>query len=444
MNKGSKSIILGAFAVILFGLLSFSDSSLTYAESNTCVTSQCHSAMGKGKFVHGPVAVGECSACHEPLNGKHKFKPVNDVAGLCYQCHDKKDKMKNVHPPVKEGMCTSCHDPHQSDFKFQLESEAPKLCFSCHNESMAKGKYVHGPVATGECAVCHDPHQSNFPRMLMADGNEVCYTCHTDKAEASKSKKFAHAPVADNCTNCHSPHAGEYEFNFKADGKKELCFTCHEDKKEWISKASVKHGGLNTEKKCLACHDPHFSDYTKQLVAKPVDLCMNCHDKPLDTPSGKILDMKTYLAENNDHHGPIRQKDCSACHNTHGSDNFRMLREYFPPLFYASFDAKNYALCFNCHEKTLVLEQKTTTLTNFRNGDQNLHFVHVNKNIKGRTCRACHDAHATRNLKHIRDAVPFGGWALPIQHKISKTGGQCSPGCHQTFAYDRKSPAKNR
>ncbi len=252
---------------------------------------------------------------------------------------------------------------------------------------------MHGPIAVGVCAMCHNPHQSDFPKMLNAAGNAVCYICHTDKAETFKGKKFMHNPVKEQCTGCHNPHV---------------------------------------------------SDYVKQLVKQPVDTCMMCHDKPLDTPGGRIINMKEYLARNREYHSPIQQNDCSACHNTHGSDNFRILRKYFPQAFYASFDPKNYELCFNCHEKTLVLDPKTTTLTGFRNGDQNLHFVHVNKEVKGRTCRACHDAHATNNPKHIRDAVPFGAWGLPVGFVKTEDGGSCLPGCHQKFEYRRTAPAKNR
>ncbi|HEX8949171.1 MAG TPA: cytochrome c3 family protein, partial [Dissulfurispiraceae bacterium] len=348
------------------------------------------------------------------------------------------------HKPVKQGMCTKCHSPHQSPYKFQLRAEGMDLCFTCHDKKIASGKFVHGPVAVGGCLMCHNPHQTDYPRMLNAAGNEVCFTCHVDKAEAFKGKKFMHKPVRDKCTNCHSPHSGSFKYNFDADGSRDLCFKCHTDKKEWIEKVKVKHGGLDTEKKCLACHDPHVSDYVKQLVKQPLDTCLMCHDKVLDTPNGKIQNMKEYLEKNKDHHGPIKQKDCSACHNTHGSDNFRILRKYFPPLFYAPFDPKNYDLCFSCHEKTLVLEPNTTTLTGFRNGSQNLHFVHVNKTPKGRTCRACHDAHATNNPKHIRDAVPFGAWPLPVGYHKTANGGSCQPGCHQRFEYNRVSPVKNR
>lgn len=33
----------------------------------SCVTGECHSQMGKAKYVHGPVTVGECTNCHIPV-----------------------------------------------------------------------------------------------------------------------------------------------------------------------------------------------------------------------------------------------------------------------------------------------------------------------------------------------------------------------------------------
>ena len=82
---------------------------------------------------------------------------------------------------------------------------------------------------------------------------------------------------------------------------------------------------------------------------------------------------------------------------------------------------------------------KTTTLTDFRTGDLNLHYVHVNRKKKGRSCRACHETHAASKEKQIRDSVPFGpgGWELPIGFEKTNSGGSCAPGCHRPYAYDR-------
>ena len=159
-----------------------------------------------------------------------------------------------------------------------------------------------------------------------------------------------------------------------------------------------------------------------------MELCLSCHSQAYADAQGQqtTANMAEILKDNKYKHGPILEKDCTACHNPHGSDNFRILRAYFPPVFYSPYDPKNYALCFMCHEKDLANTQYTTTMTGFRNGKQNLHYVHVNKTVKGRTCRACHDAHATNNPRHIRDAVPFGRWGLPIDYTKTATGGQCA------------------
>ena len=39
-----------------------------------CVTDKCHSGMGKAKFVHGPVGVGQCTVCHQSGDPNHPTK----------------------------------------------------------------------------------------------------------------------------------------------------------------------------------------------------------------------------------------------------------------------------------------------------------------------------------------------------------------------------------
>jgi predicted CXXCH cytochrome family protein len=409
----------------------------------SCVTSSCHPTLGKAAFVHGPVAVGECTNCHKKT-GKHQFEPIANPGKQCEECHEKLGTMKVVHKPVKEGKCTKCHDPHQSPYKFQLRASGSELCFLCHQRSIVGGKYLHGPLGVGQCNACHSVHQSQFPKLLSSEGNAVCFTCHTDKSDEFSSKKHMHSAVQESCVGCHSPHSSDFKYTLKAEGTRDLCFTCHTDKEKDVAKATVPHKALENDRKCLNCHDPHVSDFPMQLVKQPMDLCLSCHNRDYQGANGKVANISSVLTNNSVHHGPIQQKDCSGCHNAHGSSNFRMLRESFPQLFYAPYSQDNYKLCFMCHQKTIASESTTTTLTGFRNGDQNLHFVHVNKAVKGRTCRACHDAHATNNPKHVRNAVPFAKWQLPIGFKKTETGGACLPGCHQLFRYDRRTPVVNK
>ena len=168
-------------------------------------------------------------------------------------------------------------------------------------------------------------------------------------------------------------------------------------------------------------------------------LCLNCHDQPIETADGSTLtNMAALLRDNPDHHGPIREGACSACHPPHAAEHPRLLRKAYPPEFYAEFERERYALCFECHIAELVETEHGTGLTRFRDGDRNLHWLHVNRK-KGRTCRTCHEIHASRNPFHVRDSVPFGtgGWELEIRYEKTPTGGSCAPGCHAKREYRR-------
>ncbi len=420
----------------------------------TCVNGGCHQTMGTGKFVHGPVAVKACTACHTPKKDlAHPSKDKKDEsdfefpesgAQLCYACHDKKNTMPVVHGPIQWGQCSFCHDPHQSDNPYRLrEARVDALCYKCHKQDKATKKEVHGPVAIGQCTSCHDPHQGQAKYRLVAQGNTLCLGCHLERKEEFETRKFSHKPARETCGACHDPHPEDNPARTRKPVP-ELCFSCHQDKQEHIGKVKTQHGAYKIDKKCLNCHDPHTANQPKQLKAVAKDLCLKCHDKELDTPTGKIMNIKALLEDNPVIHGPIRQGDCPACHNPHGTDNFRILKRYYPPQFYTPFAQDQYALCFGCHGPNLALERQTTTLTNFRNGDKNLHFVHVNRADKGRTCRACHETHASKRPKQIREAVPFGRWEVPTNYEKNDSGGKCAPGCHVPRGYDRATPIVNR
>ena len=442
-------VLICSAAVIISGTESHSQEKKSAENTVSCITAKCHADLTKVKYVHGPVAEGECSLCHGESKGhikdpkKNKFKEIEDVSAACYDCHDAFEAKKFIHSPVEEGECTSCHNPHGSNFKFQMVSKGGDACFECHDDEIIKEKWVHGPAAVGGCIACHEPHVSDHEKNLRAKGSELCFMCHVDKAESLNTAAFVHKPVSEDCTGCHNPHSAAKEFMLES-GSPELCLGCHEDKKEQISKVSVKHGALERDKSCLNCHDAHMSQIAKNLIMEPMDLCLSCHNQEYKREKGKsVANITKWLAENKDHHGPIKQKDCSGCHDPHGSNSFRILRNDYPPTFYKPFAVENYNLCFGCHEKTIALNPDTTKLTNFRNGNQNLHFLHVNKAVKGRTCRACHETHASNFPKHIRESVPFGAWDLPVNYEMTESGGSCAPGCHKLKQYDRVKKVMN-
>ncbi len=408
-------------------------------------TSRCRGSLTRFlAFVALAVAVLASGAAHPTFSSSTsapaqaaRRAPEQAPRGSCVAaaCHGALIDRKNVHAPAKDD-CLTCHQQDGTAHTFTLVSPRTQLCVGCHEVATPADTFVHGPVAVGECVTCHDPHASDLPKLVRKTGVELCQVCHVEMTQAMAEHRFTHAPVKADCTSCHSPHASPLRYQLKRSGA-ELCATCHQAVIDAATKAPVHHDALTMDRQCLNCHAPHTADLPAQLRATTRTLCLSCHNKEVTTPTGPIMNLAEWLAKNPDVHGPIRQDDCSACHQPHGSAQFRLLRKDYPPHFYSPFDPKNYELCFTCHEPDLVQVARTTTLTGFRQGDRNLHFVHVNRRDKGRTCRACHEVHSSQKPKHIRDAVPFGSWALPINYETQPDGGRCAPGCHKAYEYRR-------
>ncbi len=295
----------------------------------------------------------------------------------------------------------------------------------------------HSPYEDGDCSLCHQSKDRNKPGPLKGPVNQLCFDCHEDFQKVM-SRKSTHGAAKESCVNCHNPHNAKRP-KLLVEETGALCVSCHESIKTLTAQAKVKHDAVTQDAKCLNCHNAHGANVEHLLTKLPYDLCITCHGKDgiKDQDGRKLANFKTLLDENPERHGPVSDKDCSACHNPHGGDNFRLLTKYYPPQFYSPYDPKLYALCFECHEENILANPKTTTLTQFRNGDQNLHYLHVNKTERGRTCRACHEVHAAKQKHQLRDAVPYGskGWMLKVNYTKTPTGGSCAKTCHDTKSY---------
>lgn len=407
----------------------------------TCVTEDCHNDYGDKWYVHGPVSLGDCKSCHEAVDpNEHTWKLARSGTDLCEYCHLDQTTKEHVHEPLKTGNCTDCHEPHSSNNQAMLlEDSTAKLCGRCH-ETGTDVKFAHGPVAVGECTVCHASHSADREHLLLDDPTNLCFSCHVVTKDELNRFEFVHEPAKNDCVGCHDAHGADNNRMLKADAP-ELCYPCHEDIKKVAEASKHKHSAVTQKGGCLHCHTPHASTVPFALKDTPISLCESCHDEPVKTEEQEVIASFTAQLRNmQSRHGPVSEGDCKGCHATHGSEHFRILVEDYPRLFYSAFSVDNYALCFSCHPESTVLTETTAELTDFRNGDRNLHYVHVNKERRGRTCRSCHATHASNLPKHIRKSVPYGVWDLPIQFEKTETGGSCKPGCHVPFAYDRESP----
>jgi predicted CXXCH cytochrome family protein len=121
---------------------------------------------------------------------------------LCNDCHEKKMfQGKVVHGPVASGPCTECHDPHSSDFTALLNKEPVAVCFDCHSDIKKRPHVIVGfsvgghplgeatppkmtadPLRPGKpfyCAACHEPHKSDLPKLNRFEkGMSSCQKCH--------------------------------------------------------------------------------------------------------------------------------------------------------------------------------------------------------------------------------------------------------------------------
>lgn len=319
-----------------------------------------------------------------------------------------------------------------------IEPGASCINSSCHSDIADRGK-SHLMAAQGQsCNVCHtapDPVQHEF--QFAAPGGELCMRCHAPIV-AGPNK---HVPAAAGlCTTCHKLHRAEHPKQLGSP-LQTLCTTCHNQL--LIPGARTAHLPA-AQGQCIMCHDPHSSNSNRQLKEPVPDLCFNCHDQQQQDADGSILPAVApqYDAESLNKHPAFARGQCLLCHDPHDSENYRLQREPYPESLYTSFSTGKY-FCVHCHGTKTITEPRTLSATEFRNGNLNLHYRHVNR-AKGRSCGACHHHHASERDGLIIDKIPFGDRYIEIKlFEKTDTGGRCGPSCHRIMVYDRIIPANN-
>jgi len=245
----------------------------------------CHDTVSSHRVMHGPVAAGDCAACHtlDSTPGRRRISiknaaPTGDTTALCVSCHqDTAERLNQAHrhAPVAAGKCTACHDPHGSEFRYQLADESNRACVRCHADiaqALAQ-THPHAPAAAA-CSICHDAHAATHPAQMKAAANVVCLACHRDNTDGGS--------VAD---------AGALFAASKADGLDRLIATAPHiglDKTLTAGHPTIGHpvdGRRDPAEptrtlRCTSCHNPHGSTGAKLLrfgATGVSPLCIRCH-----------------------------------------------------------------------------------------------------------------------------------------------------------------------
>lgn len=105
---------------------------------------------------HPAFSERKCAECHSRSAANVLMKKG---ARLCFACHEKEEFTANyLHGPVAVGACLACHLPHESKYKSLLKNDDGKLCFTCHIEGTLTKIAAHMGEQGKSCLKCHFPH----------------------------------------------------------------------------------------------------------------------------------------------------------------------------------------------------------------------------------------------------------------------------------------------
>jgi predicted CXXCH cytochrome family protein len=118
--------------------------------------------------IHTPYRENRCAFCHDASSG---LLTRTVQRGLCRECHPAiPGNAPYVHGPVAVTDCLACHEPHTAFYPKLLLKDDPTLCLQCHrSEDLTRGPY-HATMGQGPCTECHDPHAGNDPFFLKRSG----------------------------------------------------------------------------------------------------------------------------------------------------------------------------------------------------------------------------------------------------------------------------------
>jgi predicted CXXCH cytochrome family protein len=300
---------------------------------------------------------------------------ADGLAGLCSRCHEAQVSLLAMggHAPALD--CVTCHEERRPGRFGRGHRSTPSTCTSHH----AMPIETHPPMDRApkparlrrSCLKCHEPHGSENSHLVRPSirtrgrvrpvefhddggsasfvdparpGRGLCEVCHrTTKFYLASGHGASH--FTGDCTLCHDHAAG-----FRAVVSDANCAVCHPAETAHLEKPSLhrtKFAGA-----CSSCHVELTPEPGPGHRARSA--CADCH-----SPARVAT-----------HVPPGIGIPCTGCHDAHGSDNIRLVRDAIETLrgteapvrfddvsgradgSFASASAPGTGLCEVCHTRT--------------------------------------------------------------------------------------------
>ena len=229
---------------------------------------------------------------------------------------------------VTKETCASCHEDQVASFdrsEHNVAMGGGSECSSCHGDATAHIE------AGGSAETMVNPKKD----LTVKAADKVCLTCHEKTGEQMHAKLSEHSRAGVGCVDCHSVHPSAKEAvtaqksghgTMMPDGT-DACVKCHSNIAAEFAMPS-RHRLSEGAMSCSSCHNVHGSENARQVRNEGKEQCLTCHtDK-----RGPF--MFEHEAGNLD--------GCTACHAPHGSAGNHMLKMR---------DARS--LCISCHSKEM-------------------------------------------------------------------------------------------
>jgi len=299
-----------------------------------------------------------CLTCH--ARSAHRFQPADTTCAQqgCHLTDEVRIKLgrmavrfeaanKAKLPNEEKLYCNACHQ-FTAEAQFVSRDSASGIltpgsrqCFGCHEmrallATFDPAKEPH----RGSCGMCHNPHTDVKP----ADALKSCADakCHADWRSVAFHVGAAHKKVAQQCQNCHVPHAARVDASD--------CVGCHE---------AVRKGGGKFQ-------PPVPFDTTKALqqstrLIEPGRARGRGGDPPTDDPSMGERPARSVAPADTFSHARHRKLSCITCHTT--TSQTRTLT-FEPPrgcqICHHQKPAKSD--CATCHQSSELAEPRSASL----------------------------------------------------------------------------------